>query len=716
MQIMRISALAPPESQRSQWARRLLGKALENGCTPSPVPPHKLQSFTATLPPGYISQLQALSESSRQPISQITAGLIEAALGLESEKQASEKSPDTPIPSMAGADRVRPLLHGLLQSSAEKALQGKVVFAEAATGTGKGRLIASLAANAAQSGDTVVVSAPLTVTWQLLDDLASIEEAKTVGVSLVLGRANFVAPSLAYEWAKGSNCQQMIDWIDGGGQPLSKRAVNASTLVGRPLCWLLEDALAVSEDLPVSMVSLDSQTPGEGDSDICPAEALYQELRSSHNDSAIILCSHFMLASHLRSMQLLKLNAQSETDITLSLPLAIDLLIVDEAHLLESAFATINSHSLHIRTLTRIVDKYAGRNKRPLKEALESLGDYISGVKQSGKKRPGLLSDFEGANTKLEEVNQAFSTFQFKKMDSHAATALRIAHRAIISALSGRSLLRFDVSPVLRYPQLTVGQANLEKHFLSLWDCVVGAVLVSATIYSDGKSAKLSRWKLAVPVERAEYLPPVHPSWTFSPVRAQRLRAHPSPEGNTEQWLDSCASSVLEVTEKAQGGTLVLCTSYLNAEHLSARLQERIGPRLIVQNQTTNATMCMVRYRAMHEAGSNPVWVGLGSAWTGIDLTDHAKAPEDDTLLTDLVITRLPLGVNRTLTHERRVSITGYGVVVQEAVWHFRQGLGRLVRREGIKDRNLWVLDERIDSNEPWLQSFKAVMARYPTM
>lgn len=82
-------------------------------------------------------------------------------------------------------------------------------------------------------------------------------------------------------------------------------------------------------------------------------------------------------------------------------------------------------------------------------------------------------------------------------------------------------------------------------------------------------------------------------------------------------------------------------------------------------------------------------------------------------MLTDLVITHLPIGLNRTLTHERRVSIGGFRVISQEGGWHFRQGLGRLVRREGVVRRNLWVLDARIDGKEPWVVPFRRILSRY---
>ncbi|WP_211287209.1 hypothetical protein, partial [Halopseudomonas oceani] len=75
-------------------------------------------------------------------------------------------------------------------------------------------------------------------------------------------------------------------------------------------------------------------------------------------------------------------------------------------------------------------------------------------------------------------------------------------------------------------------------------------------------------------------------------------------------------------------------------------------------------------------------------------------------MLSDLLVTRLPVGLNRTLTHERRAQVAGFGIVAQEACWQLRQGISPLVRREGVCSRNLWVLDTRLDSKLPWVAPF----------
>lgn len=173
------------------------------------------------------------------------------------------------------------------------------------------------------------------------------------------------------------------------------------------------------------------------------------------------------------------------------------------------------------------------------------------------------------------------------------------------------------------------------------------------------------------------------------------------------------AEKIGSIAQNAAGGTLVLCTSYQNVSVLAERVMAVLGDRLIYQQPTSSAHLCAKLFRERYAQGVMPVWIGVGVAWTGIDLSDSGVAAEDDRLITDLVVTRLPLGVNRSITHQRRVAISGFSVVAQEAAWQFRQGLGRLVRREGVPQRNLWALDARLKEGVPWMVPFKRILAQY---
>lgn len=713
MEITRVSALAPPEKGKSRWARTLITDAIEKKLAPALLPVTGITSFTVPLPPHVAQQLKVISEASGLSVPMTAGGLIEAAqkaAGGGADKQPAQVQR---VPGIVGAERVRPILYELLESAHAGMSNGNIVFAEAATGTGKGRMIASLATAAAQRGDTVVVAAPLSVTWQLMDELMEIPEVQSVGATLTLGRANFVSPEVLTAWAMENDHQQLMAWIKGGGLPLSSRAKKASSLMGKQLRWLLDDALSLADNLPVNTVML-AADQDEG----CEGEQAYRSLQGHDDGAAIILCSHHMLASHIRQAQMRGLTLDDAEASGTSLPMVIDTLIVDEAHLLEAAFAAINTHTLHLLPLIKAVKENIKKGRAPLLAALDGLSSFMATepwVAESAKKQEHkVMSEIPGLKDILVSLDGAITGAlpAKSKVDTRTMTLLQVTRRGIQAALSGSMVIRFDLSPVKHYPQLIIGRANLEKALSFLWDCVAGATLVSATLYSDNENAKLARWKLAVPPERAQYLQAVHPAWVREAVRLQGDRVPNKPD-DSDEWLDAMAQKIREVAQNAVGGTLVLCTSYQNAAGLEERLVEALGERLISQVATSSASICAELYRKRYSAGVKPVWIGVGSAWTGIDLTDNTVDAEEDYLLTDLVVTRIPLGINRSITHQRRVAISGFSIVAQEAAWQLRQGLGRLVRREGVPPRNLWVLDSRLDENLGWIRPFKRILDQF---
>lgn len=717
MDVVRIGALNPPTENRSQWARQGLNQALEMGLTPTAVPLHEVTSFSATLPPALALKLKALASEKDIPLSRITAGLLDA---LHKHQQSGSAAPaaETTSPVIPGQSAVRDILWPLLEKSVAGIEQSKIAFAEAATGTGKGRMIAAMAADSAIKGKNVVICAPLAVTWQLLEALQAIPEAVQAGITMSLGRPNFVSPERLMSWAKEAGCAPVVDWIDGGGKPRSAKTIMASSVFNKELCWMLEDALDLYEDIPVDAVML-----GTDEDETCLAQQLYKALRANTGKASIILCSHYMLASHIRIMQMRSgVDEDKDPDVKDEvvynpLPSQIDTLIVDEAHLLEQAFATIYSHTLRLNPLIRAIETHCKTGRNAAVAALKTLGQQITHAISLTSDPGGSLScqldRLPMLVPHLLDSLAALDGLQLKKVEGSTKTDIKIAIRAIKDALSGRSRLRLELTPIRRYPMLRTGRTNLQSAFQRLWDSVGGAALVSATLYASDDHAFLTRWKLEVPPARALFLPAVHPSWTTDPVSLQDAIVEHEAD-DSDEWADEAAQRVGEIAGDAIGGCLVLCTSFHNAHQLYERLKPTLGDRLLVQSRSIGASICAAQFKANHLAGKRPVWLGLGAAWTGIDLSDHTcEDPAKDTMLTDLVITRLPLGMNRTLTHERRISIAGFKVVTAEALWHLRQGLGRLVRRPGVKNKKLWVLDSRLRSNIPWMSTFKRLLAVY---
>lgn len=712
MLVIKAAALSPPDTNRTRWVESRLQKAFSTGVSPVPVPEAKLVRFTVGLTDTTATQLKQGATAAGVSLAMYCAQLLAA---LDQDVAATPIQVNTPL---MGADLVSPQLLGLLQACWHGVEQGRVVFAEAATGTGKGRMIASLALTAAAAEQTVLIAAPLNVTRQLIDDLHLLDPETMP--CLLLGRANFVDPDKVELWLASQEQDAengLRTWLASGGLPASQATQQLAEKVAIPLRWLAEDAVTVaSDDAPVTSWLLDEDTADGND-----AQLIYlasQEL--ARTTAKIVVCSHMMLAADSRHRDLKRPGLLPD----------IDMLLVDEAHLLEQAFASIHSQTMALRPLENAIrhSSVPARQQRELISAIHALGEAIhSQINTFGNEGyaanvvTDTLAQLPQIRFPCERIAQAVESIDLgqKKIDDATRRTLRYLSATVADVLSERSTIQLSLSPIRQYPSLTVGRANLEGVFDRFWDRVPAAVLASATLYLPDTlgqhSAGHLRWVLSVPKTRALYYPPVVPDWVIEAVDLVERYEGLIPD-DSEEWIKQIAELVLEADASAAGGILVLLTSYRTAEALYSALQACLGERLVVQTASNSAAACAAQFREQYKAGKRAVWLGLGtSAWTGVSLGDPSKAPADDFMLTDLVIPRLPFGCNRTLTHDRRRRQLGLMCEAHEALRMFRQGLGRLVRREGVLRRRLWVSDARLHpgSRKGFVSGFKLQLAKY---
>jgi hypothetical protein len=80
----------------------------------------------------------------------------------------------------------------------------------------------------------------------------------------------------------------------------------------------------------------------------------------------------------------------------------------------------------------------------------------------------------------------------------------------------------------------------------------------------------------------------------------------------------------------------------------------------------------------------------------------------------------LPFNLNQSLSYlVRTTSLTLGGrkysskVREKEAAFWFKQGVGRFVRRPGVQDRHLWVLDGRLWSRKSRYKELRGVLTPY---
>jgi len=156
----------------------------------------------------------------------------------------------------------------------------------------------------------------------------------------------------------------------------------------------------------------------------------------------------------------------------------------------------------------------------------------------------------------------------------------------------------------------------------------------------------------------------------------------------------------------AAGGVLVLLTAHADRKEIALRLAGRVPPDcLFMQSEGVSLESVRQRFIACVAEGKRPLLLGVGAAWTGLDLSGDALSvllgksisAHADNVLADLVIPIAPVGTNRTLTQQWRRERSGILSEVGATSIMFRQGIGRLVRRDGLlANRRLHFLDARI--------------------
>ncbi|WP_175762209.1 hypothetical protein [Burkholderia anthina] len=171
----------------------------------------------------------------------------------------------------------------------------------------------------------------------------------------------------------------------------------------------------------------------------------------------------------------------------------------------------------------------------------------------------------------------------------------------------------------------------------------------------------------------------------------------------------------------------MLLTSYKAVDGLARRLSGTTT--LLVQAREEYPLRRQVEdFLKLRKAGVRPLWLAVGGAWTGLDIGGHdpwarlfdgESIPADqDNVLTDLVIPRLPFGTNQSITHLWRAqNRPGIPWDLLEAAFRFKQGLGRLVRRAGLpQNRRIFVLDGRLEDAgaDSAYALFRQAMSLYP--
>ncbi|MBE7156975.1 MAG: DEAD/DEAH box helicase family protein [Rhodospirillales bacterium] len=610
---------------------------------------------------------------------------------------------------------------------------GKIVFAEGGTGLGKSRIIARCALEYLQTNKEakVLILAPtVAVLSHLVQEFRQVAPPDFDASSVVLGRGQFVSyrrlssllstvvpdPALNQAW------EAARQWLESGG-PSASHPGHRSAL-GFSACWLADALRRAAPAFPVDDVLLGGSEEEAED----PAQTVYQDLRLRAFESEV----RIIFAT--QAMACLNVWSHLRPDRQKGILPPCSLILIDEAHELEEVMArTIGSSIslLHMRQVLRQGFDHSLWSELQLTAAAEQTLKYLDQAEHILRQFPsaGLISSW--SESKNDERQQPFATFltvarslnaalaPFTRVQNHGDAGkfplrlFREWHLSFEQMLGSRQNVWVDFSPVVRTPRLTVGPSQLVRPFEEFWSSCDAAGLLSGTLYLPNADGRLSsgflRMKLLVPRERAHEINPVHPSWNHtiptvhlpSAAAAHTLLYPGSADDgkgatDVQKWHHTVATKLQEIAGTAAGGTLVLCCSYLDVRALGALLAGDLADRLLTSHNSSSLRTLSDCFVELGRKGARPVWLATGGAWTGLDLSGPATSdPAEDLTLTDLVITRVPFGANKTAVHLARTKRLGFDVECMEAALRLKQGLGRLIRRAGVNQRRIWMLDGR---------------------
>ncbi len=548
------------------------------------------------------------------------------------------------------------------------------------------------------------------------------------------------------------NRDRLLEWLDDGCPPLEETGSADLTETEASISYLYNDLLHIAPELAAyGGLALDRDSDMEGN----PGAELYSELFAAAEESDVILCSHAMLAMDMQLRQM--------SDDKIKVLPDFQGLLVDEAHSLEKTVANANSVNLSILGLKSALRSTAQGSKVNRKKAIEQCAVLIAkGQKLEGddylikpreqEKAPWELKDILAELRYLAELlRRIFPKKKYLgiKLKDRPARIVQNDLGTLYRIINGKEPVLFNLSPVRRYLSVTTGPRTVEYLFKNLWDRVQGGcLLASATLtvpdkYMEPDAGYIIKI-LNIPVARCHVANPVIPAWLRKPVvlhvpKDEELEHFSPPkitatekeagkttgdDGRFELWLTTVTDKICSIAESAAGGTLVLLTSYALLDMIRAKLTPQIKARSIYQDGRLAFGSLVGMYMDQAAMGKRPVWFAMGPAWEGLDLSgEHKGIPaEQDNILSDLVILRIPFGLNKSLAGQmRNLSYKSGGTYKSfpansrtEAAFQFKQGVGRLVRREGVPPKHLWVLDGRIwTKNYSFYGVFQRILKYY---
>ena len=724
-----------PENQSaSDYACGLIKYALDRGLHPIPTPRVGLVRTILLLPKPLACRVEAVANESQLNLKDACARLAKAAI--------NHINLPTPSRAQAPVDPRAELQDAMLAGVRDAVRTGRIALIEGGIGVGRECAIAKSAMEflSTEKGRVVIASPNLARTVQLLREWDLAGNSPSLCGLLFDGR-QFVDlaalnPDLGMLKEKGvAGTVEIEQWIRDGGPPVSEASRRLGSVV-KTIRWLAEDLRQIAPGFPFGRYIFDESSA------VSDATAAYAEVKASTTNSG----AEVIYATHAAMFHTMGLEAHAD-----EIPTNVGLLLINEAHSLEDSLLAISNGTFSLQRIQRLLKnedewkplRLISAAKNAFKAAQQC--DRVITKEVRGRiawmplemSKCGQWRKLSWAFTSLKDALAPFVQRAKSGTIPPALSRIITWHKCVERAISGRELVElsnveFDGHS---FRSLTVSPVSLHKNLQQLWSNVPAAALFSGTLYeypqynASYSSSHMSR-KFAIPDERCQLTAPVTAEWAVglpvvhipSPQQAPAL-SYPESEkdANLPAWWDAIASLIRKIATKAKGGTIVLCNSFVDIKAIAERLpgnakafREKVDAKRLIQHCSgTSVAQLREEFIAVYEAGDRPVCLASGPAWIELDMGIGNRDPAKDFLLTDLVIVRVPFGMNHTAPHRMR-KLRYDDVEGKEAALRLRQGLDRLMRQDGVTDRHIWFLDGRIHGPKAsYYKQFVRVFSEY---
>lgn len=435
----------------------------------------------------------------------------------------------------------------------------------------------------------------------------------------------------------------------------------------------------------------------------------------------------------------------------------VDLLIIDEGHAIEDAFAAAFGVFASLRSVLRDARELHAQHPVAVPHAArQRLEEMVGRIQALGADKgsddlvaldaqQALLDDLIAALQEAVSLKKS-STRAVKTQASRSPEYRRVAALAAsldVARRSARAGARntgafLHWSPQRDYPRISVGKLWLDRELHYLWTVVTQrTALVSGCLYEEmpKPSCESLRRALAVPPAATLAMEPIHARWQVEPVtlcmvpfmqrldgKARFIRPKYAPSGQRSAedlapWVGDVLGYLRQVQATSVGGILVLGTAFSDLHAIAGGLASPgHGWTLLVQRPGVKLAGLRKDFLRLSR-DSKVILLATGAAWTGFDLHD----PQTPDALSDLVILNAPFGVfTQSVSRLRRQSSkSGHFDVAGQALLLVRQAVGRLVRSPDTpSNRRIHWLDARIHTPEMigMMSAIRRFLARYRTV